>query len=105
MRRTKTPLMCSLVVTTAILLVSIPIFAQTVPMKALPPGTGLSVDRLDYDQATRTVTVTFRNSGKLEITAFGWSLNLRRPSSSALMHYETVDLLPLLALRGINGLT
>jgi len=93
-----------LVVATAVLLVSIPILAQPVaqPTTPLPPGTGL-VAQASYTQATRSVTVAFRNSGNIEITAFGWTLTVARDGETPLVHNETVDILPLLVLRDIGA--
>ncbi len=71
----------------------------------LPQSVGVVVQRVEYGRGTGAITVTFRNTGKLEVTAFGWSLATKRAGTVDLFHQETVDLLLLLCLRAANSQT
>lgn len=67
---------------------------------ALSSTVGVAVDRIAYEPASRIVTVRFRNTDAIEVTAFGWSLTRLASGASPQQHFEVVDLLPMLVLRG-----
>ena len=81
----------------AAMVAAMPLLVQAQPQT--PLATGVVVSQLKYDEVTRAVTLTFLNTGAQEVTAFEWSLKTAGTASRALLHQETVDLLPLLALR------